>query len=167
MNDAYPLQNPWGNAGFQPWIYFRYAEILLNFAEAANEAYGPDAVPPGSTFSAREAINMIRGRQGVNMPALPTGLSKAQMTDAIRYERRVELAFEEHRYYDVRRWKIASVTENKPLEGIIITKSGDTFSYQKKVALDGKKFEEKHYWLPIPRSEIQASGNKLGQNPDY
>jgi hypothetical protein len=60
MNDAYPLQNPWGNAGFQPWIYFRYAEVLLNFAEAANEAYGPDVMPAGSTLSARTAINMIR-----------------------------------------------------------------------------------------------------------
>jgi hypothetical protein len=92
MNDAYPLQNPWGNAGFQPWIYFRYAEILLNFAEAANEAYGPDAIPAGSTLSARSAINMIRARPGINMPALAGGLSQSQMRDAIRYERRVELA---------------------------------------------------------------------------
>lgn len=167
MNDAYPLQNPWGNAGFQPWIYFRYAEILLNFAEAANEAYGPDVIPTGSTLSARDAVNMIRSRVGVNMPALASGLTQAQMRDAIRYERRVELAFEEHRYYDVRRWKIATQTENKPLEGITITKSGSTLSYQKKVALDGKKFDEKHYWLPIPRSEIQASGDQLEQNPNY
>ncbi|WP_292973482.1 RagB/SusD family nutrient uptake outer membrane protein [Mucilaginibacter sp.] len=168
MNDGYPLLNPWGNSGFQPWLYFRYAEILLNFAEAANEAYGPDVVPPGSSFSARQAVNMVRSRQGVNMPDLDAGLSQAQMRDAVRYERRVELAFEEHRYYDVRRWKIADVTENKPAAGVIITKNSDgTFTYTPKVALDGRSFQQKHYWLPIPRTEIQASNGQLEQNPGY
>lgn len=168
MNDAYPLQNPWGNAGFQPWIYFRYAEILLNFAEAANEAYGPDVVPSGSSLSARTAINLIRSRPSVNMPALAGGLSQSQMRDAVRYERRVELAFEEHRFYDVRRWKIADVTENKPAGGVIITKNANgSFVYTSKVALDGRTFATKHYWLPIPRSEIQASGGQLQQNPGY
>lgn len=168
MNDAYPLQNPWGNAGFQPWIYFRYAEVLLNFAEAANEAYGPDVVPSGSSLSARTAINLIRSRPSVNMPALAGGLSQSQMRDAVRYERRVELAFEEHRFYDVRRWKIADVTENKPAGGVIITKNANgSFVYTSKVALDGRTFATKHYWLPIPRSEIQASGGQLQQNPGY
>jgi hypothetical protein len=167
MNDAYPLQNPWGNAGFQPWYYFRYAEILLNFAEAANEAYGPDVVPAGSSLSARTAINLIRSRPSVNMPALPAGLSQDAMRTAIRHERRVELAFEEHRFYDVRRWKIAETTENKPALGISINKSGNTFTYSSKVALDGRSFNPKMYWLPIPRAEIQASGNKIQQNPGY
>jgi hypothetical protein len=168
MNDAYPLQNPWGNAGFQPWIYFRYAEILLNFAEAANEAYGPDIIPTGSTLSARTAINLIRARPSVNMPALAAGLSQSQMRDAVRYERRVELAFEEHRFYDVRRWKIADVTENKPAAGVIITKNANgSYSYTSKVALDGRAFAAKHYWLPIPRAEIQASGGQLQQNAGY
>ena len=167
MNDAYPLQNPWGNAGFQPWFYIRYAEVLLNFAEAANEAYGPDVVPSGSTLSARTAVNMIRQRPSVGMPALLPGMSQSAMRDAIRYERRVELAFEEHRFYDVRRWKIADVTENKPAGGITITKSGSTLTYTPKVALDGRHFETKHYWLPIPRSEIQASNNKIQQNSGY
>ena len=167
MNDNYPLQNPWGNAGFQPWYYFRYAEILLNFAEAANEAFGPDVTPVGSTMSARTALNLIRSRSSVNMPAVPTGLSKTAMQTAIRYERRVELAFEEHRFYDVRRWKIADVTENKPAGGITITKNGSAFVYTSKSALDGRKFLPQHYWLPIPRAEIQASGNKIAQNPNY
>jgi hypothetical protein len=167
MNDAYPLQNPWGNAGFQPWIYLRYAEILMNFAEAANEAYGADVVPSGSTLSARTAINLIRQRPGVGMPALPAGLSQVQMRTAIQYERRVELAFEEHRFYDVRRWKIADVTENKPAGGITVTKNGSNFTYATKVALDGRHFETKNYWLPIPRTEIQASNNKIQQNSGY
>jgi hypothetical protein len=167
MNDAYPLQNPWGNAGFQPWFYIRYAEVLLNFAEGANEAYGADVVPSGSTLSARTAVNLIRQRPGVDMPALAAGLSQSQMRDAIRNERRVELAFEEHRFYDVRRWKIADVTENKPAGGIDVVKNGSSFTYATKVALDGRKFETKHYWLPIPRSEIQSSNNKITQNSGY
>jgi starch-binding outer membrane protein, SusD/RagB family len=167
MNDAYPLQNPWGNAGFQPWYYIRYAEILLNFAEAANEAYGADVVPSGSTLSARTAVNLIRQRPSVGMPDLPAGLSQSQMRDAIRNERRVELAFEEHRFYDVRRWKIADVTENKPAGGINVTKNGSSFTYATKVALDGRHFETKHYWLPIPRAEIQASNNKIPQTTGY
>ena len=164
VDEAMPINNPWNIAGLQPWIYFRYAEILLNYAEAANEAYGADVLPANATLTAREAINLVRSRSGVNMPALPTGLTRVQMKEAIIRERRVELAFEEHRFYDVRRWKIADQTENMPAQGIIITKTGSTLSYQKKVALDGRKFETKHYWLPIPRAEIQASGDLLKQN---
>lgn len=167
MNDAYPLQNPWGNAGFQPWIYMRYAEVLLNFAEAANEAYGPDVVPAGATLSARSALNLVRARSGVNMPGITGGTTQEQLREAVRYERRVELAFEEHRFYDVRRWKIADATENVPARGITIEKSGNSFTYTTKVALEGRRFESQHYWLPIPRAEIQASSGRLQQNDNY
>jgi hypothetical protein len=160
MNDALPIDNPWDVAGTQTWIYFRYAEILLNYAESQNEAVGPDA-------SVYAAINAIRQRTGVAMPVLPTGLTQAAMRERIRNERRIELAFEEHRYYDVRRWKIADKTENVPAYGIEIGKSGTAFTYTKKEALTGKSFAEKQYWLPIPRTEIQASNNKLEQNPGY
>lgn len=158
IDEDLPINNPWDVAGIQPWIYIRYAEILLNYAEAQNEAVGPDA-------SVYEAINLIRQR--ADMPDLPAGLSQSEMRDAIRRERQVELAFEEHRFYDVRRWMIAMETENEPAYGINITKSGNTLTYERKVALDGRKFEQKHYWLPIPRAEIQSSGNKLEQSPNY
>lgn len=161
MNDANPIQNPWSSAGQQPWIYMRYAEVLLNYAEAQNEASGPD----GSVYS---AVNQVRQRASVNQPPLPAGLSQAQMREAIRKERQVELAFEEHRFYDVRRWKIANVTENAEAGGMTITKNANgTFSYSRKVALDGKAFTDKNYWLPIPRSEILASNNQLQQNEGY
>ncbi len=160
MDDNNPIQNPWNVAGRQPWIYFRYAEILLNYAEAQNEAVGPDA-------SVYEAINAIRQRPGVGMPELPAGLSQSDMRERIRRERQVELAFEEHRFYDVRRWLIASETENEPAYGIEIRKNGDTFTYTRKIALEGRRFEEKHHWLPIPLTEIQASGNQLEQNLGY
>jgi hypothetical protein len=161
MNDNNVIDNPWSTTGQQPWIYMRYAEVLLNYAEAQNEAVGPDA-------SVYNAVNQIRQRAGVNQPALPAGLSQGQMRDAIRKERQVELAFEEHRFYDVRRWKIADVTENIPARGISVIKNGDgTFTYSSQVALGGRAFSTKNYWLPIPREEIQASGNQLIQNDGY
>jgi len=159
MREDLPIINPWDVAGVQNWIYFRYGEILLNYAEAQNEAVGPD----GSVY---EAINQIRERAG--MPALPAGLSQSEMRERIRHERRIELAFEEHRFYDVRRWMIAEVTENQPAQGINITKNADgTLTYTIITALAAKSFQEKHYWLPIPRSEILASDNQLQQNPNY
>jgi len=161
MREDLPIINPWDVAGVQNWIYFRYTEMVLNYAEAQNEAVGPDA-------SVYEAINSIRSRASVNMPALPAGLSQAEMRERIRHERRIELAFEEHRFYDVRRWMIASQTENEPAQGISIIKNGDgSFSYTVTTALAGRAFQEKHYWLPIPRSEILASNNQLEQNPGY
>ena len=160
LDEKNPIINPWEVAGRQPWFYFRYAEILLNYAEAQNEAVGPD----GTVYA---AINAIRSRASVNMPPLAAGLSKDQMREAIRAERRIELAFEEHRFYDVRRWKIAEVTENVPAYGINIRKSGNTLTYTRKVALEGKHFENKHYWLPIPRAEILAGNGQLQQNAGY
>ena len=161
MNDAYPIDNPWNVAGLQPWIYFRYAEVLLNYAEAQNEAVGPDA----TVYS---ALHQIRQRAG--MPDIVAGLSQSDMRTAIRRERQVELAFEEHRFYDVRRWKIAGVTENVPAYGVdvaVVPGNPGGYGYTRKVALSGKAFLPQHYWLPIPRAEIQASNNQLQQNPNY
>lgn len=161
MDDTLPIDNPWDIAGTQTWIYIRYAEVLLNYAEAQNEAVGPDA-------SVYAAVNAIRQRTGVGMPALPTGLTQAQMRSRIQQERRIELAFEEHRFYDVRRWKIAPTTENVPAYGVEIGKnSSGAYTYSRKEALTGRSFTDKQYWLPIPRPEIQASNNKLEQNPGY
>lgn len=159
MREDLPIINPWDVAGVQNWIYFRYGEILLNYAEAQNEAVGPD----GTVYA---AINQIRERAG--MPDLPAGLTQSDMRERIRHERRIELAFEEHRFYDVRRWMTADVVENTPAYGMDIVKNTDgTFTYTRKTALAGKAFQTKHYWLPIPRTEIQASNNQLRQNPQY
>ena len=161
IREDLPIVNPWEVAGVQNWIYMRYAEILLNYAEAQNEAVGPDA-------SVYEAINAIRSRTSVAMPALPAGLTQSEMRTRIQHERRIELAFEEHRFYDVRRWMIAPVTENKPAQGIeIIKQTNGTKTYRVRTALEGRSFQTKHYWLPIPRFEILASDNVLEQNPEY
>ncbi len=141
----------------------RYAEILLNYAEAQNEASGPDA-------TVYAAINSIRARASVNMPPLPGGLSQDDMRTAIQNERQIELAFEEHRFYDVRRWKIAMQTENVPAYGMSVTVNAANpsgYTYTKKIALANRSFKQQHYWLPIPLTEIQASGGQLQQNPGY
>ncbi len=131
----------------QDWIFIRYAEVLLNYAEAKNEASGPDA----SVYS---AINAIRKRAGI--PNLETGLSKEQMRAKIRNERRVELAFEEHRYFDIRRWKIAESLLNGSLFGIKMTKSGNTITYTRN-AFETRGFPSKLYVLPIPQSEVDRN----------
>ena len=89
------------------------------------------------------------------------------MREKIRHERRIELAFEEHRYYDVRRWMIADEVENQPALGMRITRTDGDLNYSTFTALDGKNFKERNYWLPIPRSEILASDNQIEQNPGY
>jgi hypothetical protein len=141
------------------WVFFRLAEIYLNYAEAINEAEGP--------AKAYEYVNRIRER--AELPYLPSGLTKDQMREAIRHERRIELAFETHRYFDVRRWKIAEQTDNKPIHGMNITKGtrlNDDEFYQRVVA-DPRSFEKKNYFFPIPYAEISKSNHNLVQNQGY
>jgi hypothetical protein len=158
LNENISLDD-WNNMGTSPWRYIRYAEILLNYAEAQNEAVGPDP-------TVHDAINQIRSRAG--MPDLPAGLTQEQMRERIRNERRVELAYEEHRYFDVRRWLIAEDVENQMARGMSVIKNGDgTFTYAIKEALTGKTFSAKHYWFPIPIEEINASNGAIEQNPLY
>ena len=158
LNESISLDD-WNNMGTADWRYFRYAEILLNYAEAQNEANGPDQ-------SVYDAVNAVRSRAG--MPSLPTGLSEDGMRERIRNERRIELAYEEHRYFDVRRWLIAETEENQPAEGIFITRNGDgSLTYARKTALGGKTFLPQHYWFPIPQDEINASNGQIEQNPFY
>ncbi|RYF63926.1 MAG: RagB/SusD family nutrient uptake outer membrane protein [Cytophagaceae bacterium] len=140
-----------------PWIYFRLGEIILNYAEAQNEAIGPDA-------SVYIAINQIRTR--ASMPALPAGLTQAQMRERIRQERQVELAFEEHRYYDVRRWKIAPTTENLPIRRANIIKEGSGKLRYEYPSVQERRFSDRNYFLPIPLKETQANPS-LVQNPGY
>jgi len=151
------------------WVLMRYAEVLLNFAEAMNEAFGPEAKPVlggiTATRSAREAVNLVRVRAG--LPALAAGISQTELRDRIRNERRVELAFEEHRFFDVRRWKIAEQTENTPIRGMRVTQvSPGVFGYQVFTA-EPRTFSPKMYYYPIPFSEISKSGGMITQNPGW
>jgi hypothetical protein len=136
----------------------RYAEILLNYAEALNEADGP-------VTEVYTAIEAIRKRAGLDPYELPAGLNKDQMREVIQAERRVELAFEEHRFWDVRRWKIAPQTDNRTMHGTEITKSGGTYSYQT-INIRPHVFRDAMYLWPLPQGELSKSPELL-QNPGW
>ncbi len=141
------------------FILFRYAEVLLNFAEAQNEFAGP-------IVEVYKAVEDIRKRAGLVPFALKAGITKEQMRDVIRNERRTEMAFEEQRYWDVRRWKIAENVYNKPLRGMQITKNPDgTFAY-KIIDVSTPVFTSRMYRYPIPYSEIIKNKN-LKQNDGW
>lgn len=143
------------------WVFFRYGEVLLNYAEAMNEAYGPDN-PAGMGMSAREAVNQIRDR--ANMPDFPIGMSQDEFRDKLRNERRIELAFEDHRFWDIRRWKIGPSTTD--IYGIDITENNDgSFSYEKE-QIESRVWDDRMYFYPIPQSELYKN-NTLEQNPGW
>jgi hypothetical protein len=137
-------------------VLFRYAEILLNYAEALNEASGP-------VTEVYNAVNKIRLRVG--MPVLPVGLSQSEMRNRIRNERRVELCFEEHRFFDVRRWKLGETVFNGPVKGMKITKNGSVLTYTPFV-VETRQFITANYLFPITQSDINKV-TKLDQNPGY
>ncbi len=148
------------------WIYFRYAEILLNYAEAMNEAFGPDAAAEGLPVSAREILNQVRDRPGVNLPD-QTATGVEAFRAKLKNERRVELAFEEHRFWDLRRWEDAEAVLSQPLRIAVIEEAGDgNFSYSYQNA-EERTFLEKMYRYPIPADEINRSGGTLSQNPNW
>jgi len=143
------------------WVYYRLGSVLLDYAEAMNEAYGPED-PAHLGLSALEAVNQIRSR--AEMPDFPTGLSKEDFREKLRNERRVELAFEDHRFWDVRRWKIGE--ETKQIKGITVTVlSYGVYSYTEKI-VENRVWDEKMNLYPIPQNELFINNN-LKQNPGW
>lgn len=135
------------------WIVFRLSEIYLNYAEACAEL--------GKTPEALKYVNFIRER--VNMP----DLTATDLVAKIRQERRIELCFEGHRYFDLRRWGIAEQGAGDAM-GILITpndKTNSSFTYKTQV-IQKRAWEPALYYYPIPRAETQKDGN-LEQNPGY
>jgi len=153
------FQNANSQSGVKRYFpIIRLAEIYLNYAEAQNEATGP-------TQEVYDAVNAVRHRAGIDN--LPTGLSKDDMRKRIWNERAVELAFEKHRFWDVRRWKIAENTLGKPIHGVRVTKNGDgslKFTY---IEVEARVFQPKMYLYPVPQSEIDKSPSVLEQNPNW
>jgi starch-binding outer membrane protein, SusD/RagB family len=126
----------------QDAVVLRLGEVLLMYAEAQNEIVGPDA-------SVYKAMEDLRAR--VNMPPFPADLSKDQMRERIRHERRIELAFEQSlRYFDLKRWRIAYDVLNNVTDGLL-----------------DYNFEEQFYLWPLPQPEIDKCNGILIQNPDY
>lgn len=146
------------------WILFRYAEILLNYAEAMVNAYGdPDAVGPYS-LSARDAVNQVRNRGDVKMPAYPTNMSKEDFLKRLKNERRVEFAFEGQRFWDLRRWK--DLNEMKNIYKVRVVKTGEgTFEYTKDL-LTTYTILDKMYFYPIANTELYKNHN-LNQNTGW
>jgi len=139
------------------FVMMRYAEILLDYAEAINEA-GDDA---GAREKAIEQLNRIRGRAGITKPLVASDYTQSTLRQRIRKERRVELCFEEHRFFDIRRWKIATEVMNRPAIGITMVNG----KYTRKV-LDQRSYNERMNLSPIPNDETN-NAPLIYQNPGY
>ncbi|MDW7695868.1 RagB/SusD family nutrient uptake outer membrane protein [Flammeovirgaceae bacterium SG7u.111] len=155
----------WSQNYVSPYIRFRLGEVYLNYAEAMFEL--------GDEATCREYLNMIRARPTVEMPAIPATVTGEELRTKLYNERRVELAFEEHRYFDVRRWKIAPYTEVVNLHGIDIVKDVDTgVKTYTPVSLFERAWDDRLYFIPIAIEEIQkangdATDGELTQTPGY
>jgi len=136
------------------WYVFRYSEVLLNYAEAMFNAYGniKKGYITGTDINALEALNIVRLRAGKNTGNV--ALTGTVTNEMIRRERQMELAFEGHRFWDVRRWLIANTTENTPLRGINITLVGGVKTYDTNFVVETRKFLAGMEHFPIPYSEM-------------
>lgn len=150
----------------RPQRLVRYAEILLNAAEAANEYFD------GPTAEVYEWLELIRDRAqidrgtGPDFYGIKRNMTQDEMRKFIQNERRIELAYESHRYWDIRRWKIAEDIGTYWSQGMEITRhEDDTYTYRL-IDISERQFTNKLYWWPIPASEITKSPN-MKQNPGY
>lgn len=150
-----------GGGGYQgvPYRFFRYAEILLNYAEACIEL--------GEEDEARKYINMVRRRAG--QPEMTD--SGEELRDKYRNERRIELAFEEHRIHDVRRWVIGPEAYKPVLKANVVykllpDKTTSTIPTITHEVFQERSWLDKAYFMPITRPEINKN-ELLIQNPGY
>jgi len=135
------------SGGLHYYTYARYTDALLIFAEAANEAGDPDVNIGG--FTARQVINAIRNRAGITSTNYVDGLDKTQMTNLIRNERRLEMCFEEQRFWDLRRWKMTTEIK-RPVSGVEISADGLTYNY---IEVESRNYSDYQIYGPIPYLE--------------
>lgn len=146
--------------GTSNYQFYRYAEVLLSYAEAQNEASGPDP-------AVLDAVNRVRAR--VLLPAVPAGISQADLRTLIKRERRLEFAFEDKRWYDIRRWDITvkgPAVINSPEYGMRITADASGNLNYERVVVFQNRFSQHMNWLPISQGIINQNP-KLKQNPGY
>lgn len=155
-----------------PWIYCRLGEVYLNYAEAM--------CAQGNDDEARKYVNFIRERARGGKADILADVTESgtELMNRIRHERRIELAFEEHRFFDVRRWKIAETTEKQLLRGMYVSRTWQFDKSGKPDPANGRKtyliikesqvrdFKPQHYLLPIPQTE-RLKNPAIEQNPDY
>ncbi|MBB5634605.1 hypothetical protein HDE68_000490 [Pedobacter cryoconitis] len=163
-NTGYVVRKAMGlgkwNIDRRPVILYRLANVFLDYAEALNEAN------PGDPDILRY-LNLIRERAGVPLYGsadLPLPSGQSEMSAALRKERRVELAFENVRFFDTRRWKIAETTDNGPIYGLNISKNLPDFLQV--VTFETRVFNKRHYLFPIPSNDVNVDEN-LVQNPGW
>lgn len=163
LDETLPFEKLVGYGGSSTsWKEIRLAEVLLNYAEALNELHGgPD--PEGEAY---EAMRRVRERAG--LPALPDGLDYAAFKERVIQERKVELAFEGHRFWDLRRWRLAeSVLNDKYFHGVRISEDASgkkTYDIFEINSVPKQVFLEKHYLMPINQGEIEKNPNLLPNN---
>ncbi len=147
----------------------RYTEIFLNYAEAANEAVGPTGTVGDATFSAYDVIKAIRTRAGID-PADPYLESiksdKDKMRELIRNERRLALCFENHRFWDLRRWQVDLATLNTTAKGVEITENADKSLKYTTKDVETRNYKDYQYYGPIPYSEC-LKFSELQQNDNW
>jgi hypothetical protein len=146
----------------------RYTELFLNYAEAANEAWGPTG--KGShNYSAYDVIKALHNRAGVGNDYLESiKTNKEKMRELIRNERRIELSFEGFRFWDIRRWNLvdAMTAEVKGMS-IVSSKDGDNTTYTYTVVpVEKRSYKDYMIYGPIPYSEM-VKFNQLSQNKGW
>ena len=145
-------------------VYIRYTELFLAYAEAANEAWGPQNAGSHG-YSAYDVIKAIRKRAGItgNDPYLEACAgSKEKMRELIRNERRIEMCFENKRFWDLRRWKAPL---NEAVKGMDVQLSGGTYTY-KVIDVETRNYSDFMYYGPIPEGEVLRWSN-LEQNAGW
>ncbi len=160
------------------WIYLRYGEILLNFAEAANES--DDAYRSAHMDDILMALKTLRWRAGIEAGSdadvsayglekgsygLSSNMTRDELREVIHNERRVELAFEEHRYFDIRRWREAEAIFQTPLQGMRIVAGSNRMNYSP-TDLVQVNWTDRMYLYPIPYTEVNKNKNMV-QNPNW
>ncbi len=152
-----------GQGSNREWPIFRFSDIVLIWAEAVNELYGP--VNRGEFYlTATTILNQTIVRHG-GLEELPlSGISQSELRERIREERFVELAFEDQRAWDLRRWGIAHEVLSQPVYKVDVTRNPDeSFNYEK-MKLEDRYFEDRMYLYPIPQRDVN---NGLFQNPGW
>lgn len=162
-----------GRGSYSNWVEMRMGEIMLNYAEAENEL--------GNQTPAYDMLKALRQRAGLTAGVdgnygIPAGLTTSQMRSVLQNERLIELAFENKRYWDLRRWKLAETVLAQPTHSVRITKlantppstNGTDYSYTFVVNQNDitfpPVFQQKFYFLPLPKEQLLLNSN-LEQNP--
>ena len=148
------------NSKRHTWIIYRLAEFYLNYAEAMYQYYGDADTEGEFGMSANAAINILRNRSDIDMPEFS---GSVDFLSRYERERMVELAFEGHRFWDLRRWKKGEEMQTINVASFTKNAEGDIILNRNQVQ---RGWEEKYYWFPIPFSEIQINKN-LQQNPGW